>query len=182
MKSSAWAPSFTQVTLFASLPLRSARSASSASVGLSSTRRMSTFSNLSIRASFRQRKMERRARVHRALAPAAPAVPGDDALHDGQTDAGALELLRAVQPLEHAEQLVVVAHVEPGAVVLHAIDALRAVLAAAHRDQPLLAPAAELDRVCQQVRPCLLQQRPVAVARRPLAELPPGRAVARSLQ
>src|SRR3970282_1860524 len=135
MNSSASAPSFTQVTLFASLPLRSARSASSASVGLSSTRRMSTFSNLSILASFRQRKMESRARVHRALGPDPPAVPGEDARHDGQTHAGALELVRAVQPLEHAEQLVVVAHVEPGAVVLHAIDALSAVLAAAARHQ-----------------------------------------------
>src|SRR3990170_8688002 len=149
MKSSAWAPSFTQVTLFASLPLRSARSASSASAGLSSTRSMSTFSNSSIRASFRQRKIEGRARIHLALGPDPPAVPGDDPLHDGQADARALELLLAVQPLEHVEQLLVVAHVEPGAVVLHAVHALRAVLLAAHLDHRLLALAAELERVCQ---------------------------------
>ena len=41
-------PKLIQVMWFASLPLRSARIASSASFGLSSTSRMSTFSNLFI--------------------------------------------------------------------------------------------------------------------------------------
>src|SRR3990172_1303456 len=109
MNSSASAPSLSQVMWFASLPLRSARIASSASAGLSSTRRMSTFSNLSIRSSFRQRKIERGACIHFTLGPDPPAVPEDHPLHDRQTDAGALELLFAVQPLEHLEQLLAVA-------------------------------------------------------------------------
>jgi hypothetical protein len=33
-------------------------------------------------------------------------MPGDDAAHGGQADAGALELLGAVEALEHAEELV----------------------------------------------------------------------------
>src|SRR3970282_1313459 len=118
MNSSASAPSLTQVMWFASLPLRSARIASSASAGLSSTRRMSTSSNLSIWSSFRQRQTERRSFAHLPPAPAPPAVPGHHAPHDGKADAGSRKLLRRMQPLEHAEQLVVVLHIESGPVVL----------------------------------------------------------------
>src|SRR3990172_3263154 len=162
MNSSASAPSLSQVMWFASLPLRSARIASSASAGLSSTRRMSTSSNLSIWSSFRQRKIERGSFAHFALGPDPPAVPGHHAPHDGKADAGSRKLLRRMQPLEHAEKLVVVLHIESGAVVLDAVHALRAVLMAAHLDQRLLALAAELDRVRQQIDPHLLDRRRVA--------------------
>src|SRR5829696_2480940 len=55
----------------------------------------------------------------------------DDALDGGEPYAGALELLRAVQPLEGAEELVGVGHLEARPVVAHVVD----------RDA---APAAEL--------------------------------------
>ena len=54
-----------------------------------------------------------------ALGPDPAAVAADDALHDRQPDAGALEVAGGVQALERLEQLVGVAHVEPGAVVAH---------------------------------------------------------------
>src|SRR6185295_8443469 len=166
MNSRASAPSLSQLMRLASLPLRSARSASSASAGLSSIKSMSTFSNCSTCAPFGQRKIECRSRVHLALGPDPAAMARDDALHDGKSHSGAGEFLLAVQALEHAEQLAVVLHVEPGAVVLDAVDALRAVFAAAHLDGRLLALAAELDRVRKKIRQRLPDQRRVAVRRR----------------
>src|SRR5207245_4813676 len=41
----------------------------------------------------------------------------NDALDIRQTDAGALKLARAVEPLEHSEKLIHVLHVEAGAVI-----------------------------------------------------------------
>src|SRR5881397_4254907 len=52
-----------------------------------------------------------------SLGPDPAAVPGDDAPHRRETDAGALEFGRGVQALEHPEQLVGVPHVEAGPVV-----------------------------------------------------------------
>lgn len=52
-----------------------------------------------------EREVKRRARAGLALGPNPAAVPVDDAPHAGQADAPALELLRAVQPLEHAKEL-----------------------------------------------------------------------------
>src|SRR5438093_9370425 len=79
---------------------------------------------------------ERRPFVRLRLGPDAAAVPVDDPLHDGQADAGALVVLGVVQPLEHAEELVGVAHVEADAVVLDII--LR-------RAARATAPTADLD-------------------------------------
>src|SRR3970040_613053 len=159
MNSSASAPSLTKIMLFASLPLRSARSASSASAGLYSTNRTSTFSNLSILRPSRQRKIKRGSFTPLPLGPDAPAVPGHDTAHDGKPHADAGELRFRMQALKHAEQLLVIMHVEPGAVVLDAVLALCAVRATAQFDHRLLALAAELDRVRQQVGPHLLDQR-----------------------
>ena len=69
---------------------------------------------------YRQRKKERGALVHLAFGPHFPAVPGDDALDDGESDAGAGELV-TMQPLKHAEQLVDVLHVEARAIVLDVV-------------------------------------------------------------
>ncbi len=44
--------------------------------------------------------------VRFAFGPGPACVPGDNAAHIGQPDAGALEFISAVQALEHAEQLV----------------------------------------------------------------------------
>ncbi len=72
--------------------------------------------------------------ARRRFGPDAPALPEHDALHGGQPDAGARELVGAVQPLEGAEQLVGVLHVEPHTVIAHEEHAL-----------PVLFLAAELD-------------------------------------
>src|SRR5262245_29034681 len=58
-----------------------------------------------------QRKEKRRALTRPALGPGPAAMPRDDAAHIGQADAHAFKLVRVVQPLEHAEELVRVLHV-----------------------------------------------------------------------
>src|SRR5204862_5699849 len=119
------APSRTWKTSLARRWEASASSAISASRGLSSTRRMrfKELDNGSVlwpalrgRGPF-QREIERSALVDSALGPDAAPVPRHDPPDGGQTDAGAFELLGPVQPLEDAEQLVGILHVEPGAVV-----------------------------------------------------------------
>jgi len=49
----------------------------------------------------------------------------NDALDNGQADAGAFEFIAAVQALKDTEQLVGILHVEAGAVVAHKYDGLR---------------------------------------------------------
>jgi hypothetical protein len=51
-------------------------------------------------------------------------VAMDDALYGRETDAGAFELGRAVEPLEGAEELAGVGHVEAGPVVAHEVRTL----------------------------------------------------------
>ena len=51
-----------------------------------------------------QAEEERCARIFCRFGPATAAVAADDPVHVGEADARALELIRAVQPLEHAEQ------------------------------------------------------------------------------
>src|SRR5436190_1105412 len=94
------------------LLLRNARSVSSSSVALSSTR--------TIRRScmgLREREVEGGAGAGASVGPDPAAVALGDARDGGQPDAGAGELGLGVQALEHAEQLVAVRHVEAGAVV-----------------------------------------------------------------
>src|SRR5665647_528263 len=74
-----------------------------------------------------QRKAEGGAFLHLALGPHVAAVAADDALHGGQTDTRAFELAGRVQPLEGAEELVGIGHVEAGAVVAHEEGALACV-------------------------------------------------------
>src|ERR1700680_121481 len=76
----------------------------------------------------REGEEERAALSWLAFGPDPAAVAGQNAMHDGQPNAAALEFGRRVQPLERVEQFVRVAHVEPGAVVTHEKDRL-AVLA-----------------------------------------------------
>src|SRR5260370_30515243 len=52
-----------------------------------------------------QCEVERRPLVRLSLGPDAAAVALDDALHNREADASALEFLRVVHPLEHAEKL-----------------------------------------------------------------------------
>src|SRR3546814_2388206 len=82
----------------------------------------------------------------------------DDTLDAGQADAGAGELGRRMQALEHAEQLVRIGHVEPGAVVADAEPvAAVGLVVVRDLDHRRLAARAVLDRVAQQVQPDLAQ-------------------------
>src|SRR5258708_18120729 len=73
---------------------------------------------------FRKSEKEGCAAVHLGFCPDPAAVAHYDPLHNSQTRADALELIRGVQSLEHAEELVGELHIEPRAVVLHEIDLL----------------------------------------------------------
>src|SRR5438874_12336468 len=103
------------------------------SLGLSSTSRISTsrsfiasvsgssgaiIGHSIMDLSVSQGEEERRAPIRRCFCPHTPAVPMHDPVDNGQPHAGAVVVLGAMQPLKHAEQLVGVAHVEAGPVVL----------------------------------------------------------------
>src|SRR5438093_1586472 len=90
-------------------------SANFTSLGLSSTSKISTASGMM--APSLEGEVEGGALIGLGVGPDASAVALDDALHDGQADSGPLVLLGPVQPLEDAEQLVGVAHVEADPVV-----------------------------------------------------------------
>src|SRR6266513_2331871 len=84
------------------------------SSGLSSTSRIfPAFTRASS-----QREVERRTLFDGAFGPDPAAMPVDDAAHGGEPNPGAFEFRRRMEPLKHAEQLVGVAHVEAGAIVL----------------------------------------------------------------
>ncbi len=68
-------------------------------------------------------KVNRRPLSFRAFRPDASAMPGDDALDDGQPDAGAGKFFLGVQALEGCEELIGIAHIETGAIVSHIKDA-----------------------------------------------------------
>src|SRR5262245_38986872 len=100
-----------------------------------------------------QRELEGGPRIRLRLRPDAAAVAHDDAVRDGQAHARALELARTVQPLEHAEQLVGVLHVEARAVVRDRKDHFPAFDAAADADARLRPLRAVLEGIADQVRP-----------------------------
>src|SRR3546814_3089099 len=82
--------------------------------------------------------------------PDAAVMARDDTLDAGQADAGAGELGRCMQALEHAEQLVRIGHVEPGAVVADAEPvAAVGLVVVRDLDHRRLAVRAVLDRVAQ---------------------------------
>src|SRR4051812_18925329 len=62
-------------------------------------------------------EVEGSAFAHPAFGPSATSMAGDDAAYVGESDAGAFELGRTMQPLEHAEEFVDVSHVEADTVV-----------------------------------------------------------------
>jgi len=113
----------------------------------------------------RKREIEGRSLVNLAFGPDPAAVAVDDALDNGESHPGSLEVLMAVEALEDAEHLVVVLHVEPGAVVPHRIDALRILQMAFHFDQRLRALSGELDGIGKEVDEDLLDQPAVSRSR-----------------
>jgi len=114
-------------------------------------------------------------------------VAVDDALYGRETDSGAFEFLGAVEPLEHAEQLVGVLHVKADAVILDKVDGRTTLLGqAAYLNSSNILPACKLERIRDQVDPDLLEQRRVALAVGQVADrdfdLPPCLLVAQAIE
>src|ERR1700730_17420380 len=108
-------PSRATCTVFARLAVLKACSVSLTSLGLSSTSRISARGSTMI---WNLRcEVERRAPTDGCFNPDTPAVALDNALDDRQAHASAFEILRAMQSLEYAEQLVGILHVEASAIV-----------------------------------------------------------------
>src|SRR5260370_18378570 len=128
--SSASTPSCTRTSLLTSPPLRRARAVISASGSLSSTTNMSTAPKSFIAPLHRKREGKHRTAVHFAIGPYPAAMPRNHSLDDREAHAGAAELVRSMQPLEHAEQLVGVFHIESHPVVTHPVDILGGLLPA----------------------------------------------------
>jgi hypothetical protein len=97
-------------------------------------------------------------------------VPHDDALHDRQSDAGALVLARVMKPLKHAEELRCITHVETDSVVAHAVDVVVAGGARIDGDARHVARRGELDRVRKQVQHDLVHHPCVSRRRRNIAD------------
>src|SRR5690349_16335881 len=115
--SSASDPSRATSIVFAKRPRLNASCASSRSSGLSSTSSTRVGNSFMVDLLDGQGEVEGGADPGFGVGPHATAVAQDDAVGEGQPDAGALVVLGPVQPLEHAEELVRVAHVEAGPVV-----------------------------------------------------------------
>src|SRR6185436_17905178 len=111
--------------------LRNARSVSSTSSGLSSTRRISLIGFL--QGVLPQGEIEAGSLVRFPFRPHVPAVTMNDPLHRGEPDAGAREFGRGVQPLERSKQFIRVLRIEAGAVVAD-VERGRPVFVAAEAD------------------------------------------------
>src|SRR6185295_4548468 len=118
------------------------------------------------------REPERRAAIGRGFGPDFPAVALEDALHDRQPDAAALEFRLAMQALERAEQLRRVLHVEADAVVAHEVGLLLHVPTDIHPRAVALARI--LERVADEIGPDLADDRGLAFAGRHRIHLDPG--------
>src|SRR6266852_908482 len=132
------------------------------------------FNVVSVSGTGLEREIEGGAFAGPRVGPDPAAVAVDHPLDDGKAHAGSLVLFGAVEPLEPAEELVGVAHVEAGAVVFHVVDVCGAHLRlfpAADLDDGGVLVAREFDRVSEQIREHLLQQRRV---RHGGSELPDG--------
>src|SRR5450759_808536 len=102
-------------------------------------------------------EIERGAMAKAGERPRCPAVTAGNA-HDGRkADAGTLELVGCMKPLEHSEELPRVGHVEAHPVVAHEIADAAFLLLRAGRDPGGIAAGGELDCIGQQVGPNLLQ-------------------------
>src|SRR3569832_1859509 len=145
--------------------LCNAKTASSSSSWLSSTSRTNPFRfPMLLRGTRFSRRswnseQKRRSLAGGALGPDAPAVAVHDPLHGGQTDARAFALAGRVPPLEGAEQLVGVGHVEPRAVVAHKKDRLGIALLRGDLQPRVGALGGELPGVADQVLQHRLHER-----------------------
>src|SRR6185503_10094587 len=153
-KSRASRPSRVTTISLAMRDCLSARSVSSSSSGLSSTRRI-IFS--AIAASF-QGEEKHRSLSRLRVGPDPAAVPAHDALHRGEADTGSRILARGVQPLERTEQLVGVRHVESRAVVAHVEHLAPVVRERSDLDARMVGLRAELPSVADQIFQCRAHQ------------------------
>src|SRR5262245_41116713 len=100
-----------------------------------------------------EREGEGCAAVDVGVGPHPATVAAPDALDQREADAGPLELVGAVQALEHAEQAGRVRHVEADAVVRDPVHDLAVLDGAADGDAGRRAAAGVLDGVADQVAP-----------------------------
>src|SRR5258706_7512483 len=119
MKSSASTPSLTHTRLFARFFFLSARIVNSASVGLSSTSRISTLSSPVIWPSCWHGKKESGAPVQFGFGPDSASMAGDQSMNDGEPDPGSGKFVGSVQALEYPEEFVVETHIKAHPIVLH---------------------------------------------------------------
>src|ERR1017187_4972855 len=147
--------------MFARLAVLNACSMSSTSSGLSSTSKMSARWSGMRGGAFRC-KVKSRAAIHRCFGPDTTAMALNDALHDRQADAGAGEILGAMQPLKHVEQLAGILHVEADPVVGDEEHLFVSHLARADLDAGVVAQFRVLEGVVDDVHEHLLEQRRIA--------------------
>src|SRR5580658_9968104 len=117
----------------------------------------------------RQREIHGRALALAAVGPHLAAMTGHDPVHDGQPDAGTFELIRGMQPLEDAEELLRIAHIEARAVVAHVVHRLISLTERPDLDSGRIPAAAEFKRIGEEIDQYLLEERRIAPA---VGELP----------
>src|ERR1700704_2674667 len=101
--------------------------------------------------------MNGRPLIYCCFGPDTPAVAMNNSLHDRQANAGAFELVCAMQSLEHAEELVLILHVKTCSVVANEIDLLAVLLSRADIDNRRFSLSCILNRVRKQIDPDLFQ-------------------------
>ena len=97
----------------------------------------------------RQSKVKGRSLIHFSLSPDPAAVTLDDALDDGQADAGAFVFFPRVQALEGAEEVAEIALIKPNPIVLDVVNIFFARGAPTHLDDCGLPGFGEFDGVGQ---------------------------------
>ena len=106
----------------------------------------------------RKGEIESGAPIDFAFGPYSASVTLNDTLHDGQADAGALELLSAVKSLEDAEEFFRVSRIESRAVVPDKINRFTFLLLAANFYNCLLPLARKFECIGQQIDEDLFKQ------------------------
>ena len=106
--------------------------------------------------------MKGRSLVDCCFDPDSAAMPVNDPLHDGKAHAGAFELFWTVHPLEGAEELARVFHIESRAVVANGENELVSLFLAADIDHGVFTFPREFDRIADEISQHLMEQRTVA--------------------
>src|SRR6185295_19604956 len=89
-----------------------------------------------------------------------------NALYDRKTDTRPRKLFGAVQALKNTEELIVIAHVESGPIILDAVNRFTLKLLTTDSHAGLLAFGGVFDRIGDQIDPHLPQRRPITRGRR----------------